>query len=170
MSAQPLPGQPRVRPMVRSDLGTVSRIEKRAYEFSWNRGLFKDCLNAGYCCQVLEQAGEVVGYGILSVALDEAHLLNLCIAPDWQGRGLATRLLWHIIELARVYGARTLFLEVRPSNERALRLYTRAGFCEVGNRRDYYPAARGRREDALIMARQLEPLPRPAHDKIPAAD
>ena len=156
--------------MVRGDVATVSRIEKRAYEFPWSRGLFKDCLNAGYCCQVLEQGGEVVGYAIASVVLDEAHLLNLCIAPEQQGRGLATRLLWHITELVRVYGARTLFLEVRPSNPPALRLYQQAGFCEIANRSDYYPAAGGRREDALVMARHLEPLVGPAQHVMPSAD
>lgn len=155
-----MPGQPRVRPMVRNDLTAVMRIEKRAYEFPWTRGIFKDCINAGYCCQVMELHAGLVGYGILSVALDEAHLLNLCIAPEWQGRGLAASLLWHLLELARIYGAGTLFLEVRPSNIAAVRLYTGAGFCEVGSRQGYYPAGRGRREDAVIMARQLDPLPR----------
>ena len=130
------------------------RIEKRAYPYPWSKGVFKDCLNAGYCCQLIETQGIAVGYGVLSVALDEAHLLNLCIDPDWQGQGLARHLLWHLCELAGAYGAGALFLEVRPSNTTALRLYRNAGFCEVGTRRGYYPATRGR-EDALIMALTL---------------
>lgn len=143
--------------MLRSDLAAVTRIEKRAYRFPWSRGVFKDCLNAGYCCQVLEIHGRPVAYGILSVALDEAHLLNLCVCPDWQGRGLARMLLGHLIGLARAYSVTTLFLEVRSSNAAALHLYQSCGFCEVGLRRGYYPAAAGR-EDAVIMAKTLAPM------------
>lgn len=144
----------RFRPMVRADLGTVARIERRSYGYPWSRGVFRDCLNAGYCCQVQERQGLVVGYGILSVVLDEAHVLNLCIDPDWRNRGLARQLLDHLCELARVYGGRSLFLEVRPSNAPAVHLYRSSGFCEVGTRWGYYPGPQGR-EDALIMARTL---------------
>lgn len=140
--------------MVPADLGVVARIEKRAYTAPWSKGVFKDCLNVGHCCQVLEHQGQVVAYGIISVAAGEAHLLNLCVSPDWQGRGLARRLLNHFLALASVYGAQTLFLEVRPSNTVARELYHTNGFCEVGIRPRYYPAPNGR-EDALIMAIEL---------------
>lgn len=154
MSARPIPELPRFRAMQRQDLGSIVRIEKRAYPYPWSKGIFKDCLSAGYCCQLMEYYGRTTGYGVLSVALDEAHLLNLCIDPDWQGRGLAGYLLQHMSEQACTAGATSLFLEVRPSNAVALRLYRGFGFCEVGTRRGYYPAARGR-EDALIMALTL---------------
>ncbi len=154
MNALLAPTRSRFRPMLPQDLGTIARIEKRAYPYPWTKGIFKECLNAGYCCQLLMQHEQTVGYGILSVAVDEAHLLNLCIDPAWQGRGLARRLLQHMTGLARAYGASSVFLEVRPSNTAALSLYSGAGFCEVGIRRGYYPATRGR-EDALIMALSL---------------
>lgn len=160
MSACPLPAALRLRPMVSGDLGAITRIEKRAYPSPWSKGVFKDCLNVGHCCQVLECQGQVVAYGILSVAAGEGHVLNLCVAPDWQGRGLARRMLQHLIALAELYGAQTLFLEVRPSNTIARHLYRSSGFCEVGTRHGYYPAPGGR-EDALIMARELSLRPVP---------
>lgn len=144
----------RLRPMVPADLNAISRIEKHAYTAPWGKGVFKDCLNVGHCCQVLEHQGQVVAYGIISVGAGEAHLLNLCVAPDWQGRGLARRLLGHLLALAAVYGAQSLFLEVRPSNTVARQLYQSSGLCEVGIRHRYYPAPNGR-EDALIMAIEL---------------
>lgn len=154
MNVHALPAALRLRPMVPGDLGAIFRIEKRAYISPWSKGVFKDCLNIGHCCQVLECQGQVIAYGVLSVAAGEGHILNLCVSPDWQGRGLARRMLEHLVALAGVYGARTLFLEVRPSNAIARHLYQSGGFCEVGIRHGYYPARDGR-EDALIMALEL---------------
>lgn len=154
MSAQLIPESPRFRAVQRQDLGNIMRIEKRAYDYPWSKGVFKDCLSTGYRCRLMEYHDRPVGYGVLSVALDEAHLLNLCVDPDWQGQGLAGHLLRHMSEQASAAGASSLFLEVRPSNAVALHLYRRFGFCEVGTRRGYYPALGGR-EDALIMALAL---------------
>ena len=148
----------RVRPMTEADLVTVMAIERAAYEFPWTEGIFRDCLRVGYCCWVLEEAGVLRGYGIMSVGGGEAHLLNLCIAPEVQRRGLGRRLLRHLLALARYHGASTVLLEVRKSNRRALRLYRGMGFREIGLRRDYYPAAQGR-EDALVLARRLAQAP-----------
>jgi len=144
----------RVRPMTEADLAGVMEIERAAYEFPWTEGIFRDCLRVGYCCWVMEEGGELRGYGVMSVGAGEAHILNLCIAPEAQRRGLGRRLLRHLIGLARYHGARTVMLEVRMSNSRALRLYRGMGFREIGLRRDYYPAAQGR-EDALVLARPL---------------
>jgi ribosomal-protein-alanine N-acetyltransferase len=91
---------------------------------------------------------------VLSAAAGEAHILNLCVRPELQGRGLSRQILDHLLELAHSRQARTVFLEVRPSNQRALRLYANAGFCEVGIRRGYYPASKGR-EDGLVLAKEL---------------
>lgn len=154
MSAVPDSLGLRFRAMGYADLAEVMAIETRAYRFSWTEEVMRDCIRVGYHCRLLELDGRIEGYGILSVAAGEAHVLNLCIAPRVQGRGLAVRLLHHLLELAREGGARTLFLEVRPSNRRALRLYRGMGFCEVGVRRGYYPDEH-RREDALVMAKEL---------------
>lgn len=141
--------------MLEEDIDQVMQIECAAYEFSWTRGIFLDCLKSGYSCWVLENQQEcMLGYGIISSAVGEAHLLNLCVRPDQQGQGLGFMLAEHLIHIARSYQAETMFLEVRPSNHPALVIYNRLGFNEVGLRRNYYPAADGR-EDAIIMALTL---------------
>ena len=148
---------PQLRPMRREDLTAVAQIEARAYEFPWTLGIFRDCLNAGYACWVLEQQGRMIGYGVLSVAAEEAHVLNVCVAPAEQCCGHGRRLLRRLVDLARWHGARRVFLEVRPSNVRAVAIYRRAGFVEIGRRPNYYPARRVR-EDAIVMAFDLLPL------------
>lgn len=155
MSALREPCIGRFRRMIFADLKEVLSIEKRAYEFAWTEGIFRDCIRVGYQCRILETPhGFVQAYGVMSAAVSEAHILNLCVRPELQGRGLSRQLLNHLLELASSLNVRTVFLEVRPSNHRALRLYTDAGFCEVGIRRGYYPAAKGR-EDGLVLAKEL---------------
>lgn len=145
----------RFRRMLCADLKEVLSIEIRAYDFAWTESIFRDCIRAGYHCQVLETPhGFIQAYGVMSAASGEAHILNLCVRPELQGRGLSRRLLDHLLELARTVQVQTVFLEVRPSNQRAVQLYTTAGFCEIGVRPGYYPAVRGR-EDALVMAKEL---------------
>lgn len=140
--------------MLRSDLVEVRDIEQRAYRYPWSKTVFLDCIAAGYQCRVLQTSQGLAGYGILSAAAGEAHLLNLCVCPRWQGRGLSRLLLEHLLQLAARQRVETVFLEVRPSNAAALRLYHQAGFCELGVRPGYYPAPGGR-EDALLMAKTL---------------
>jgi len=142
------------RPMVDVDLNAVLTIEKNAYLFPWSETIFRDCLHVGYCCWVLEFDGKLIAYGVMSVAAGECHILNLCVSPDVQNNGLGSTILDNLLEIARTHGAEIAFLEVRPSNQQALYLYNKAGFNEVGMRREYYPAEFGR-EDALILARSL---------------
>lgn len=148
---------PRLRPLTRRDLDRLADIESRAYwSHGWSRGIFEDCLRVGYACWGVEEDARLAGYGILSVAVGESHLLNLAVDPRRQGRGLGRLLLEHTLQAARQWGAECMFLEVRPSNERARALYARAGFTEFGRRRGYYPASRaGGREDALVLCRRL---------------
>lgn len=143
-----------LRPMGHEDVSAVANVEAAAYEFPWSRGIFRSCLDNGHHCWVLEQGGVVIGHGILSIGADEAHVLNVCIAPRYQGRGHGTRLLQRMLDLARWHHAQRVFLEVRPSNELAHAMYEHAGFNEVGRRPGYYPARRGR-EDAIVMAMEL---------------
>ena len=138
-----------------ADLPAVSDIEASAYLFPWSEQVFRTCLRAGYSCRVAAEGDRVCGYGILSLAADEAHLLNLCIDPAEQGRGWGGWLLRHLFGIARVRRAERMFLEVRPSNRAAVRLYEGHGFVHVGTRRGYYPAARGEREDARVYALSL---------------
>ncbi len=142
------------RAMRTQDLEAISRIELSAYPHPWTVGIFRDCLSAGYECWVLERSSAVVGYGVLSVAGGEAHVLNVCVAPAEQSRGHGRRILARLLDLARWHRAERVFLEVRPSNTHAIALYDKAGFNEIGRRPNYYPASRGR-EDALVMAMEL---------------
>jgi len=145
-----------LRPMMEADLPAVMAIETDIYAFPWTQGNFCDALAAGYDCWTYVREGGLIGYGVVMLAADEAHLLNLSIAAADQRKGHGSLLLQRLCELSQARGARLLFLEVRPSNLAALRLYRRHGFERVGIRRDYYPAPHGR-EDALILTL---PLPR----------
>jgi [ribosomal protein S18]-alanine N-acetyltransferase len=154
MSAVLQAPQPRMRPMRECDLGTVVAMERDSYDFPWSAGIFRDCLRVGYSCWVLEMEALIDGYGIMSVAAGESHILNLCVAPVARRRGYGRMLLEGLLVLASERRADTALLEVRPSNRAALALYAQLGFVEVGMRRAYYPAHKGR-EDALILARSL---------------
>ena len=143
-----------LRPMAEADLPAVMAIENAIYAFPWTPGNFRDSLAAGYGCWMYVRDGEPIGYAVLMHASDEAHLLNLSIAARWQRQGYGSLLLQQLCEVARGHGARLLFLEVRPSNAAALRLYERHGFQRIGLRRDYYPAPAAR-EDALIFGLPL---------------
>ncbi len=154
MSAVAAMPAPVLRPMHEGDLDAVMEIELRAYPFPWARGIFQDCLRAGYPGRVLVGDAGLLGYGLVSIAADEAHVLNVCVDPLRQSRGLGRRLLRDLVRLARQHGAARVFLEVRPSNTSAIALYHSEGFNEIGRRPRYYPAGSGR-EDALVMAMEL---------------
>jgi ribosomal-protein-alanine N-acetyltransferase len=128
--------------------------EMRAYEYPWTRGNFADCMTARHQCRVAALDGEIIGHGILSFGAGEAHLLNVCIRRDQQGRGYGRRLVLHMLERAKLRQADVVFLEVRPSNLAACDLYHSLGFNEIGVRKNYYPASKGH-EDALVMALDL---------------
>lgn len=144
----------RLRAMQWEDLPFVLQVEHLAYEFPWTEGIFRDCLQAGYCCRILEDRGRFAGHGVMAVAAGECHLLNVCIHPRYQRRGLGRQLLLHLLDVARRGHARVALLEVRRSNRAAYALYSGLGFNEIGLRKNYYPGRTGR-EDALVLARDL---------------
>jgi len=138
-----------------ADLGTVMDIESHVYDFPWTQGIFRDCLRVGYCCWCYENDGLIQGYGVMSVAAGESHILNITVRPESQRQGIGGKLMKHFLQLARRHDADTVMLEVRPSNKLAISLYEKLGFNEIGVRRNYYPADEGR-EDALILALSLD--------------
>ncbi len=141
----------RFAPMQADDLPDVLAVEQAAYEFPWTHGNFVDSLRAGHSAWTMrDSAGGLIAYAVLMLALDEAHLLNLTVTPACQRFGFGWRMLEAMAENARGYGARTMLLEVRPSNEAAQKMYERYGFVRIGIRRGYYPARDGR-EDAIVM-------------------
>ena len=143
-----------IREMNHDDLGMVSDIERRSYEFPWSHGVFRDCLLAGYQCLALIREDRVAGYAVLSVAAGEAHILNLCTDPDFRSLGYGERLLDELLHRARSASVREIFLEVRPSNETALALYRKKGFHQIAARPAYYQANEGR-EDAAVLGKKL---------------
>ncbi len=153
-SVEPSASTTTLRAMRESDIGTVMSIETRAYPFPWTDGIFRDCIQAGHPSWLLMQGDAIIGYGVISVAAREAHILNICIDPDAQSHGHGRRLLRALVRAARAHNAERIFLEVRPSNPRAIALYFDEGFNEIGRRPRYYPAHAGR-EDAIVMAMEL---------------
>jgi ribosomal-protein-alanine N-acetyltransferase len=144
-----------IRPMHELDIPMVVAVEKAAYQFPWSEGIFRDCLRVGYVCRVLDVAGDLAGYGIMSVGAGEAHILNVCVRNEYRCRGFARKTLLYLVERARAAGMHEAFLEVRPSNVAAARLYHSLGFEQVGIRRGYYQAATGR-EDASVLRKLLQ--------------
>jgi ribosomal-protein-alanine N-acetyltransferase len=139
-----------LRPMTQEDLDTVMVIEPTIYSHPWSRGNFTDSLQAGYSAWVLTLHEEIIGYMLMMIALNEAHLLNISVAAPYQKQGFGHVLLEHMLDKAKHYKATDIFLEVRASNTSAVGLYESHGFVEVSVRRGYYPAGAGR-EDAILM-------------------
>lgn len=145
---------PAFEPMRPEEIDAVLAVEQRAYPFPWSRANFADSLAAGYSAWTCRVGGELVGYAVLMLVLDEAHLLNVTVVPEWQRHGYGLLIMHHLFGVARTHGAKRMFLEVRPSNAPGQGLYARLGFEMIGRRRGYYPAGEGR-EDAVVMALTL---------------
>lgn len=145
---------PIIRDLRQSDLQAITAIERDTYEYPWSSGIFRDCLLAGYTSVVLERDGEVTGYGIMSVAAGEAHLLNICVTKELRRQGIGQGLLQYLMERAQGFAVDRIFLEVRPSNKSALGLYDKLGFQILGVREGYYKARRGN-EDAVVLVYQF---------------
>ena len=143
-----------IRPMQASDLPTIAELDRLCYPFPWTLNNFADSMRAGYRCCVLEELHHIRAYAILMAVLDEIHLLNLTVAPPWQGLGYGQAMLNRLIMCAKAEGYSTMWLEVRPSNEAACHIYHTHAFAQVGVRKNYYPAQQGR-EDAYILVRDL---------------
>jgi ribosomal-protein-alanine N-acetyltransferase len=139
-------------PMTMDDVDEVHALECSVFPHPWSRANFSDSIHAGYDAWLLrDPQGALAGYFLLMYALDEAHLLDVAVAGERQGTGLGRYLLDTLCARAKEMGAESVLLEVRPSNERALAVYRRYGFAEIGRRKGYYPAHEGKREDAIVM-------------------
>ena len=148
----------RIRGMTYTDLKQVIAVENLAYPHPWTVGIFRDCLRVGYSCWVVTKLQDIIGYGIVMLAAGEAHILNLCVKPDEQGKGVGRKLLNYLTQSARQADIDMILLEVRRSNQAAINLYHSEGFHELGIRDNYYPAESGR-EDAIIFAKYLARVP-----------
>ena len=145
-----------IRPMHELDMPVGRRPSSAPpISFPWSEGIFRDCLRVGYVCRVIDVGGDMAGYGIMSVGAGEAHILNVCIRDEYRCRGLARKMLLYLLDRARSAGMHEAFLEVRPSNTAAARLYQSLGFEQVGMRRGYYQATVGR-EDAAVLRQNAD--------------
>jgi ribosomal-protein-alanine N-acetyltransferase len=158
MNAVLQPKEVRLEAMEESWLPEVARIEKLTYAHPWSEGNFGDSLRAGYHAQLLlagDDSPTLFGYFVAMKGVDEVHLLNITVAPEFQGQGFARLLLDSLVLWSRQAVAEWLWLEVRMSNTRAREIYKHYGFNEVGTRRNYYPLSAFRREDAVVMSLAL---------------
>jgi len=145
-----------LRKMTVADAEAVQAIDQSVSIAPWSAKLYGDCVNVGYECWVLFEEKEILGFGVLSCAANEAHILNIAIAPSKQRLGFGQKMLQHLLDRAKIQGADEVFLEVRPSNTIAQNLYKKFNFVEIGIRKGYYPAAEnGEKEDALTLALPL---------------
>lgn len=145
-----------IRRMKHADLPKVMEVERAVNEFPWTESIFSDCITVGYSCWVLtdNETNNIHGFGLQSISGDEAHILNVTIQTEMQGKKLGLMMMQHLLENARTLKARSVFLEVRVSNQRAIQLYKKLGFTQTGERKDYYPAREGR-EDAFVLTKKL---------------
>lgn len=142
------------RKMTFADIPEVITIEQQVYTHPWTEGIFNDCIRVGYNCWVYVECNQLLAYGLVSIAANEAHILNLCVDPERQGQGLGKRMLYKLIQLSEERLSDSIFLEVRESNRVAQMLYEQEGFNRIGLRKDYYPSNEGR-EDAFVYAKAL---------------
>ena len=144
-------------PLLANRLDEVLRVEQRAYAHPWSQANFVDALQSGYQAQMLMAGGLVLGYFVAMKGVDEVHLLNITVAPEFQGQGWSRVMLDALAIWARGQGAEWLWLEARVNNARALKVYEAHGYRRVGLRKAYYPAGPGQREDAIVMSLRLTP-------------
>lgn len=147
---------PQLAVMTRGDLDAVLRVEQRSYGQPWSRLNFLDSLRAGHQGQCLWRSDTLLGYFVAMPGVEEVHLLNITVAPDWRQQGWARVLLEALVLWARTRNARWIWLEVRADNRAARTLYQRFGFAEVGRRKNYYPLGRGLHADAVLMSLDLQ--------------
>jgi ribosomal-protein-alanine N-acetyltransferase len=150
-------GELAIRAMRDADVAEVIGIERASYQFPWTEGIFHDCLRVSYLCRVAMQDQRIVGYAVMSMGAGEAHILNLCVREDERRAGIGRLLIRYLLDQAQGAGMLEAFLEVRPSNAIAIRLYQSLGFAQIGTRRGYYQAVGGR-EDAAVLRLRLDDL------------
>ena len=155
MSAMLQPAEAFFAPMTEAQLDVVEVLERQAHPHPWQHRHFVDCLESGYQAQMLLAGDVLLGYFVAMKGFEEVHLLNLTVSPEYQRQGWAWVMLDALALWARGQGAQWLWLEARTGNTRAIHVYQAHGFRTVGQRRQYYPAADGLREDALVMSLKL---------------
>ncbi|MFI9459528.1 ribosomal protein S18-alanine N-acetyltransferase [Acinetobacter sp. NPDC052428] len=140
-----------IRLMQAADVEAVAKIERSVQSHPWTLKQFQDAVTA-YQSTVIEVQGQVAGFCILQPVLDEANLLLMAIDPAQQGQGLGYQLLEASVAMLKNNPVQ-IFLEVRESNQAAIKLYEKSGFHQIDLRKNYYPNSNGSREHAIIMVK-----------------
>ena len=144
-----------MRKAVESDIPTLIAIETATQVAPWTEEIFQQCFKAGYDCWVIDKDNQVIAFIMMSSVLTgESHILDVCVDPHYQRRGYGRELLGYAISQAKYKGMAMIYLEVRRSNDKAIRLYHQMEFVQIGERKNYYPTTTGR-EDALVFAKDL---------------
>ncbi len=133
-----------------NDLSAIELIENEVHAYPWTRGNFLDSLKSSHTCLMMKVNDEIIGFSVIMFVLDECHLLNISIKKSMQKQGYGSHLLNEVIRRANLAYSKTIYLEVRVSNQAAIHLYDKHGFNEMSIRKDYYRAKEGR-EDAVLM-------------------
>jgi len=142
-----------IRKMTVQDLDQLMIIENEAFSLPWSRSSYEAELHNAYADYlVCDCAGELAGYIGMWTVMEEAHLTNVAVASKFRGKGIARILMQTQEKLARSKGASMMLLEVRPSNQAALQLYSSLGYIHAAIRKNYYS---DNQEDALIMVKHL---------------
>jgi ribosomal-protein-alanine N-acetyltransferase len=155
MNSGSFDGADQIRPVQPQHISAIFEIEQLAYEFPWTEGLLRGCLGGNYHFHAMFRQQQIIAYGIMSCVLNEAHILNLCVSPQYQRQGLGRKMLDYLLDKAGQLQSSTVFLEVRESNHIAKCLYETHGFNQLGSRRGYYPGEGGR-ENAIMYALELQ--------------
>ncbi|QWC24793.1 ribosomal protein S18-alanine N-acetyltransferase [Bacillus haikouensis] len=136
--------------MTVDDLDAVMEIEHRSFSIPWTREAFYNEIEQNHLSTylVVEDGECIAGYCGVWLVVDEAHITNVAVLPDYRGKGLGEALMKRIMEIAKQVGAHVMTLEVRVSNEAAKGLYRKMGFQDGGIRKRYYS---DNQEDALVM-------------------
>lgn len=146
-----------LRQLFKSDIDQLLTIEESVHVAPWTDETFHTCFDAGYLGWGIEQHKRLIGFVMASYRADECHILNLGVARTAQRQGWGRLLLEHALAEASRLGIMVVYLEVRASNTKAIGLYRKMQFQQIGIRQQYYPTPSGH-EDALIFAKTLGPI------------
>ncbi len=143
----------RFRELEKADLDKVMEIENASFTEPWSRNSFETALDAEANHFIaVENEGTLIGYAGIGVAADEGELLTIAVEEKHRKKGVASKLLEYVLIFAEEWGLWSIYLEVRVSNEAALKLYHKYNFDEIGKRKGYYTNPP---EDACLMQRVI---------------
>lgn len=138
------------RRMKLEDLPQVMQIEHSRDDLPWPEDIFQKCIEVGYECWVIEKEKRLIAYAILAFIGKDAHIFNICVLPDEQGKGYGKHLIRRFLILSKKQKAQAVLLKVRETKKNAYALYRKFGFKQIELLPDYYDVPSGK-ENALVL-------------------